>query len=630
MEKGTDCSQFDAGALPNNVVHTCDHPEAATMASGAACVVRCNDGYRGVTLLQSTMQCSADGLWTGSPPICDAEVCTQGTILDNSPTSCTGKTVGQSCDYTCNDGFTVTGTHICGLGGSPNQREMSGGSCVCGDGHYTFRHNEETARCLLQAVTLEAAGFVASAVGLFAAHFKGSLPTDLTTGTISVSSTSSLSLEGTGSENVQVDFNVQGTLVVKRLQLGSALSAEGGSLTVIECTGRVTGLDVVESSFIIDAASGAISFSGSMHLQKAGDVSFVGAHFASTSVVIANGGLNMTNCVGRIGDISFEQASLNATNVVHHSLLIDTADPTDSWLRGATAVSLTNAELSKSAFLAAIGDTSFAALAVVDSTLVGFGRIVSQGSAEVELRLDSSYGPSYDLSDVTVTSGNTLAVHGSAEPQNLSKVLAPSVADDGHLNLQHVSISAATALLATKTSPPHGPVTLWSMPRFPSEPSQPFAIGDAIIRAATSSVFPASRPDDEPTCQIVSQQLSFVNASCFPDPCFGVTCIHGVCDAGTCACEDGWAADHCDMECCTKYAGDRGCGGGGGASCQIGCGAPGCYTSCDCCACGSCSCVSSYSGPGCTEGCGVCNHVGNACGHANPGSDSQKNGVCHP
>ena len=236
LDKGSDCTQFDAHSLSTKVGYTCDHAEDATMASGTVCVVQCNEGYRGGSLLQSTITCTSEGIWSGSPPICEAEVCTQGTAIADSPTHCVGKTVGHVCDYECNMGFTVTGVHLCTLSGSTNQREMSGGSCVCGDDHYAFQLNEEPTRCLAM-VTMQAAGFTADSTGIFSFKFSGSIPSDLKSGAVTVPATAALSLTGTGAETIGASFTVEGSLSVARLSLESSVSlvtVGGASLSLSE------------------------------------------------------------------------------------------------------------------------------------------------------------------------------------------------------------------------------------------------------------------------------------------------------------------------------------------------------------------------------------------------------------
>jgi hypothetical protein len=126
--------------------------------------------------------------------------------------------------------------------------------CVwCTPGHYAFRHNEDTTRCLANSLTIAAAGFTPNAVGAFLFKFVGALPSDLNSGgAITVPHTASLSLVGTGVEAIAVSFNVQGSLSL------AALCVTGGSTTAISVAASGS-LTVTQATFTGTNSSVAIS-----------------------------------------------------------------------------------------------------------------------------------------------------------------------------------------------------------------------------------------------------------------------------------------------------------------------------------------------------------------------------------
>ncbi|XP_055950757.1 P-selectin-like isoform X2 [Argiope bruennichi] len=86
---------------------------------GQSCNFYCNTGYRLVG--QSNLVCGSNGQWSGSPPQCANEGCPaiNPPVNGGNSGSCTSATVGQSCSFTCDAGFTLNGqsTLYCQAGG---------------------------------------------------------------------------------------------------------------------------------------------------------------------------------------------------------------------------------------------------------------------------------------------------------------------------------------------------------------------------------------------------------------------------------------------------------------------------------------------------------------------------------
>ena len=91
---------------------------------GDGCLATCNEGYRaGVDGFASTFACGADGLWVGDLS-CNAEACTSGLAVEHATAVCEG-TTGSICSFTCEEGYSKRGQHICGV-----DRSFRGSSCV--------------------------------------------------------------------------------------------------------------------------------------------------------------------------------------------------------------------------------------------------------------------------------------------------------------------------------------------------------------------------------------------------------------------------------------------------------------------------------------------------------------------
>ena len=96
-----------------------DSPTQCAGVTGDECVFTCFSGYAP----EGTHVCQPDGEFGGGR--CVGRPCSYGTTIRFSPTVCEGFSAGDPpCNYTCDDGYTITGDHVCGRSG-----RMSGGSC---------------------------------------------------------------------------------------------------------------------------------------------------------------------------------------------------------------------------------------------------------------------------------------------------------------------------------------------------------------------------------------------------------------------------------------------------------------------------------------------------------------------
>ena len=262
------CSVDTMGLLPLNSSRLCSE----TVAHGAGCTVSCDEGFRSASSHQSTLQCSA-GTWTGSPPTCSPEKCTKGTKVPNSIAACAGYTVGQACAFSCETGFSKRGQHLCGMGGSASQRVMSGGSCVCESPKYSLQSGEAAERCVAMSVTMATAGFVAAASGIFT-FIVPSGQTLQAGGDSHVTVSASASLTVTGAADGSsvlgaAQMTVAGTASISGMGLSMSISVgTGGSVSIIGCTGELSGITVNQGELILDSTS-PLTLSGSVQLSGA-------------------------------------------------------------------------------------------------------------------------------------------------------------------------------------------------------------------------------------------------------------------------------------------------------------------------------------------------------------------------
>jgi hypothetical protein len=84
--------------------------------TGDVCEFECAFGFTA----QGTHRC---GLQAFEGGFCAPNDCIEGFEILNSPTQCTGY-LGDECQYTCDAGYTVAGSHVCGV-----NRAFTGGFC---------------------------------------------------------------------------------------------------------------------------------------------------------------------------------------------------------------------------------------------------------------------------------------------------------------------------------------------------------------------------------------------------------------------------------------------------------------------------------------------------------------------
>ncbi|XP_061201498.1 E-selectin isoform X2 [Neopsephotus bourkii] len=107
---------------------TCDHAPA-DLAYGSRCDFHCSEGY--VLDGPSSIECTAQGQWSEAPPVCRAVTCPALEMPLHGAVNCTHPSVeltwGATCEFTCEEGFTLTGpaTLQCGSSGVWDKQQPS-------------------------------------------------------------------------------------------------------------------------------------------------------------------------------------------------------------------------------------------------------------------------------------------------------------------------------------------------------------------------------------------------------------------------------------------------------------------------------------------------------------------------
>ena len=570
MEKGKACPGFDVKDLPQHTGYSCDKDGAEKSAeSGTECTVRCDEGYRGSSLLQAVTRCSAEGTWVGAPPICDAEECTQGTVIPHSSTRCSGYTVGQTCEFTCSNGFSAIGMQKCGLGGAPGNRKMSGGSCECEAGHYSFKvgQNEEDEHCLPLSMTLQAAGYDKDAVGLVTVMIRGEqVPADLSRDTLNVPAAASLSILGSRNETQCATVCGEGRPCTPTCKsMGCQNCPATGS-------GPNGGVPKIAVEFNVD---GALTLQG-----LGGEVTSLALNHGATATIsncasLVITALSMTNpTTVTFAHVKFTTSVFGTLAASAHLAVVTIAD-----------ADLLNCGIVNSKSVAVVG-LHMAPAGAAEADRCRLPVVVVNTANTIELSSDDS-PPGIEISASFTVNGNFSSTNmkGSVAKLVLSSGASATVSSDADrnitdtdvlelgdvqvaagasLHIDHASVDAVVALVATHTSPTSGPRTKWKMPHSSGDPGYmggDISMNAVKLRAALANKFP-DQQSGQKVCQMVPGLLLAVDEACYPDPCYEVGSYcgsHGVCVGGACNCTitpNKFIGEACDQECCSTYCPD--------------------------------------------------------------------------
>ena len=112
-EPSTESSECTGGVTLDN------SPDAGECSgtAGDTCVYTCDAGY----IVGASHVCGTDGAFAGGA--CEANQCTEGLTIVNSQTECAGAT-SEVCDFACDVGYTVGASHVCDTDGA-----FAGGAC---------------------------------------------------------------------------------------------------------------------------------------------------------------------------------------------------------------------------------------------------------------------------------------------------------------------------------------------------------------------------------------------------------------------------------------------------------------------------------------------------------------------
>ncbi|NXP45944.1 LYAM2 protein, partial [Heliornis fulica] len=113
---------------------TCDHAPA-DLTYGSHCDFRCSTGY--VLDGPSSIECTAQGQWSEAVPKCKAVTCPALELPAHGAVNCSHSPVeltwGTTCEFTCEEGFPLTGpaTLQCGSSGAWDRQQPSCAAVRC-------------------------------------------------------------------------------------------------------------------------------------------------------------------------------------------------------------------------------------------------------------------------------------------------------------------------------------------------------------------------------------------------------------------------------------------------------------------------------------------------------------------
>ncbi|NXU87161.1 LYAM2 protein, partial [Xiphorhynchus elegans] len=122
----------EAVSWPEEGFVTCD---PADLTSGSRCEFHCNEGY--VLDGPSSTECTAEGQWSEPVPKCKAVTCPALEMPVHGAVHCSHPSVeltwGTTCEFTCEEGFTLTGpaTLQCGSSGAWDRQQPSCAAVRC-------------------------------------------------------------------------------------------------------------------------------------------------------------------------------------------------------------------------------------------------------------------------------------------------------------------------------------------------------------------------------------------------------------------------------------------------------------------------------------------------------------------
>uniref|UniRef100_A0A8C3QE11 E-selectin n=1 Tax=Geospiza parvula TaxID=87175 RepID=A0A8C3QE11_GEOPR len=112
----------------------CHHP-LGDFSYNSSCKVQCEEGYE-LTALES-VHCTSAGLWSAPLAACKAVTCPALEMPAHGPVNCSHPTVqltwGTTCEFSCEEGFTLTGsaTLQCGSSGAWDRQQPECAAVTC-------------------------------------------------------------------------------------------------------------------------------------------------------------------------------------------------------------------------------------------------------------------------------------------------------------------------------------------------------------------------------------------------------------------------------------------------------------------------------------------------------------------
>ncbi|KFQ31403.1 E-selectin, partial [Merops nubicus] len=110
----------------------CSHP-LENFSYNSSCTVQCEEGYE-LTALES-VYCTSSGVWSAPLAACKAVTCPALEVPAHGAVNCSHSSVeltwGTTCEFTCEEGFTLTGpaTLQCGSSGAWDRQQPSSVRC---------------------------------------------------------------------------------------------------------------------------------------------------------------------------------------------------------------------------------------------------------------------------------------------------------------------------------------------------------------------------------------------------------------------------------------------------------------------------------------------------------------------